>query len=34
MFLTLEMVFAPSLAGNELFSSALARAYDGLAAGS
>jgi len=34
MFLALEMVFAPSLAGNELFSSALARAYDGLAAGS
>ena len=34
LFLALDMVFAPELAGNELFSSALARAYDGLAAGS
>jgi fructuronate reductase len=34
MFLALDTVFAPSLAGNEIFSSALARAYDGLAAGS
>jgi len=34
MFLTLESVFAPPLAANEVFSSALARAYDGLAAGS
>ena len=34
MFLALDMVFAPALAGNELFSSALTRAYDGLAAGS
>jgi fructuronate reductase len=33
MFLALEQVFAPSLAGNEIFTSALARAYDGLAAG-
>ncbi len=34
MFLSLDAVFAPALAGNEIFSSALARAYDGLAAGS
>ena len=34
MFLGLDTVFAPSLAGNEIFSSALTRAYDGLAAGS
>jgi fructuronate reductase len=34
MFLALDTVFTPSLAGNEIFSSALARAYDGLAAGS
>jgi hypothetical protein len=34
MFLALDMMFEPSLAGNELFGSALARAYDGLAAGS
>jgi fructuronate reductase len=34
MFLALGLVFAPALAGNEIFSSALARAYDGLAAGS
>ena len=34
MFLALETVFTPSLAGNEIFLSALARAYDGLAAGS
>jgi fructuronate reductase len=33
MFLALEQVFAPSLAGNEIFTSGLARAYDGLAAG-
>jgi fructuronate reductase len=33
MFLALEGVFPPSLAGNGIFSSALARAYDGLAAG-
>ena len=33
MFLALEQVFPPSLAGNEIFTSALARAYDGLAAG-
>jgi fructuronate reductase len=34
MFLALDAVFAPSLAQNEMFASALARAYDGLAAGS
>jgi fructuronate reductase len=34
MFLALDTVFAPALAGNEIFASALARAYDGLAAGS
>jgi fructuronate reductase len=33
MFLALEQVFPPSLVGNEIFTSALARAYDGLAAG-
>ena len=33
MFLALEQVFPPSLAGNEIFTSGLARAYDGLAAG-
>ncbi len=33
MFLALEQVFAPSLVGNEIFTSGLARAYDGLAAG-
>ena len=33
MFLSLEQVFAPSLVGNEIFTSGLARAYDGLAAG-
>jgi fructuronate reductase len=33
MFLALQSVFPPSLAENELFSSALGRAYDGLAAG-
>jgi fructuronate reductase len=33
LFLSLDSVFAPVLAGNEIFSSALARAYDGLAAG-
>jgi fructuronate reductase len=34
MFLALDSVFVPALAGDEVFSSALARAYDGLAAGS
>jgi fructuronate reductase len=34
LFLALESVFPPALAGNDPFSSALARAYDGLAAGS
>jgi fructuronate reductase len=34
MFLALDAVFAPSLVGNEVFTSSLARAYDGLAAGS
>jgi len=33
LFLALEQVFPPALASNELFTSALARAYDGLAAG-
>jgi fructuronate reductase len=33
MFLALDTVIPPSLAANEFFSSALARAYDGLAAG-
>jgi fructuronate reductase len=33
MFLALEQVFPPSLVGNEIFTSGLARAYDGLAAG-
>src|SRR3977135_429405 len=33
MFLALDGVFAPSLVGNEIFTSSLARAYDGLAAG-
>ena len=33
MFLALEQVFAPSLVANEIFTSGLARAYDGLAAG-
>jgi fructuronate reductase len=33
MFLALDPVFSASLAGNEIFTSALARAYDGLAAG-
>jgi fructuronate reductase len=33
MFLALEQVFPASLVGNEVFTSALARAYDGLAAG-
>jgi fructuronate reductase len=32
-FLALDSVFAPTLAGNEIFASALARAYGGLAAG-
>jgi len=32
-FLTLESVFPVALAGNEVFVGALARAYDGLAAG-
>jgi fructuronate reductase len=34
MFLALDTVFTPPVAGNDIFSSALARAYDGLAAGS
>jgi fructuronate reductase len=34
MFLALDSVFVPAVAGDEVFSSALARAYDGLAAGS
>jgi fructuronate reductase len=34
MFLALDAVFPPSLAANETFTSSLARAYDGLAAGS
>ena len=34
MFLGLQSVFPPELAANEVFSSSLARAYDGLAAGS
>jgi fructuronate reductase len=34
LFLSLDTVFAPSLAVNEIFVNALARAYDGLAAGS
>jgi fructuronate reductase len=33
-FLSLASVFPAALAGNEIFTSALARAYDGLAAGS
>jgi fructuronate reductase len=33
MFLALEQVFAAALVGNEIFTSGLARAYDGLAAG-
>jgi fructuronate reductase len=33
LFLTLDSVFPPALAGNDIFTSALARAYDGLAAG-
>jgi len=33
MFLALEHVFPPSLVSNEIFTSGLARAYDGLAAG-
>jgi fructuronate reductase len=33
MFLALGEVFPPSLVGNEIFTSALGRAYDGLAAG-
>jgi fructuronate reductase len=34
MFLALDGVFAPSLVANETFTASLARAYDGLAAGS
>ena len=33
MFLALEQVFPASLVSNEVFTSGLARAYDGLAAG-
>jgi fructuronate reductase len=33
MFLGLQQVFPASLVGNEVFTSGLARAYDGLAAG-
>ena len=33
MFLGLQQVFPAALAGNEIFTSSLARAYDGLAAG-
>jgi len=34
VFLTLDCVFPAALSGNEVFTSALARAYDGLGAGS
>jgi len=33
LFLALEQVFPPALIGNDVFTSGLARAYDGLAAG-
>jgi fructuronate reductase len=33
MFLGLQQVFPPALVGNDIFTSSLARAYDGLAAG-
>jgi len=33
LFLALEPVFPVELAGNDIFKSSLARAYDGLAAG-